>query len=91
MSEPSNEKRQQERNKVLQEKQDLVDVMSTPAGRRLMHKILARTGIYRCSFNGQSNATIFAEGGRNQGLMLLADIQTVAPGSYLKMLEENNA
>lgn len=84
------EHKRKEQNIIERDRQDLVTVMSSVEGRRLMHKLLARTGIYRCSFNGQSNATIFNEGARNQGLMLLADIQSAAPGSYITMLKEND-
>lgn len=80
---------EQQKLKLAQEQQDIVAVMSTEAGRRVMHRLLTRAGIYRCSFNGQSNATIFNEGARNQGLMLLAEIQSAAPGSYLTMIKEN--
>lgn len=71
------------------EQDDVRQIMSTEHGRRFIFKMLSRMGIYRCSFNGQSNTTIFNEGARNQGLMLLADVQTAAPGSYLTMIKEN--
>ena len=73
----------------LQEADDIKHVMSTEQGRRFVHGILERSGIYRCSFNGQSNTTIFNEGGRNQGLMLLSKVTQHAPGSYQLMLKEN--
>lgn len=79
---------QQQKNQRLSENEDIKMVMSTAEGRRFVNKLLERAGIYRCSFNGQSNNTIFNEGGRNQGLMLLSDIQTAAPGSYATMLKE---
>ena len=89
-SERNAEKTQQQKNQRLSEDEDIKIVMSTPEGRRFVNKLLERAGIYRCSFNGQSNNTIFNEGGRNQGLMLLSDIQTAAPGSYATMLKEKN-
>lgn len=70
--------------------QDIRDVMATEGGRRVIYKLLERAGLYRCSFNGQSNQTIFNEGGRNQGLMLLSDVTQYAPTSYQLMLKENN-
>lgn len=70
--------------------QDIRDVMATEGGRRVIYKLLERAGLYRCSFNGQSNQTIFNEGGRNQGLMLLSDVTQHAPTSYQLMLKENN-
>ena len=69
---------------------DVREVMSTEAGRRFVYRLIDRAGVYRCSFNGQSNSTIFNEGGRNQGLMLLTDITVNAPGAYQQMLKENN-
>ena len=73
----------------LQEVDDIKFVMSDARGRRLIHKLLERAGIYRCSFNGQSNTTIFNEGGRNQGLQLLSEVSVHAPGSFQLMLKEN--
>jgi len=73
-----------------QEESDIKYVMSDEAGRRFVYGILDRCGLYRCSFNGQSNQTIFNEGGRNQGLMLLSKVTRCAPGSYQLMLKEND-
>jgi exoribonuclease R len=73
-----------------QEVNDIREVMGTEAGRRVVYKLLDRAGIYRCSFAGQSNQTIFNEGGRNQGLMLLSDVTQHAPNSYQQMLKEND-
>jgi len=73
-----------------QEKQDIINIMSDESGRRFVHRILQRAGLFRCSFSGQSNQTIFNEGGRNQGLMILNEIMTHAPGSYQTMLKENS-
>ena len=71
------------------EKQDVINFMSTESGRRFVHRIIQRAGLFRCSFSGQSNQTIFNEGGRNQGLMILSEIMTHASGSYQLMLKEN--
>lgn len=81
--------RQEAENKRLQDIEDIRKVMSTEEGRRFVNKLLYRAGIFRCSFTGQSNQTIFNEGGRNQGLMLMNDVTTNAPGSYQLMLKEN--
>jgi hypothetical protein len=90
---PSDEVKEEAREKaklrVLQETEDIRFVMSSAEGRRFMCKLLCRARIYQCSFTGQSNQTIFNEGGRNQGLMLQADIMTHAPGSYQLMMKEN--
>lgn len=79
-----------QKEQTLAEVEDMKEVMSSSQGRRVIWKLLTRAGIYNCSFTGQSNGTIFNEGGRNQGLMLLADVQIAAPGSYLTMMKECN-
>jgi len=74
----------------LQEAQDVRDVMATIQGRRLLCKVIERSGIYKCSSTGQTNTTFFNEGGRNQGLQLLLEIIKNAPESYQLMLKENS-
>ncbi len=81
--------RQESEKRVEQYKADVKHIMSTEQGRRFVHMIIIRAGIFKCSFTGQSNATIFNEGGRNQGLMLLNDIKQHAPGSFELMEKEN--
>lgn len=84
------EKIQQERKRKSQkERDDVMKVMESPEGRRFVYKMIQRAGVFRSSFNGQSNTTIFNEGNRNQGLMLLADVTKYAPGSYDLMMKEN--
>ena len=73
-----------------QEREDIRAVMSTEQGRRVINKLIVRAGIYKTSFTGQSNQTIFNEGNRNQGLMLLTEVVRDAPGSYELMMKENS-
>lgn len=74
----------------MQELDDLKFVMGDPRGRRFIHKLLTRSGLYRCSFNGQSNQTIFNEGARNQGLQLLSEVSDErVRGSRDLMMKEN--
>ena len=82
---------QKEKKKKLAKEQDeLRQVMSNETGRRVLHRLLVRAGIYRTSFvQGQPDQTSYNEGNRYQGLMLLADIQEAAPGSYELMINEN--
>jgi len=70
-----------------QEQEDLHAVLSTPAGRRFVHRIIDHSGLYRQSFDGTSR-TYFAEGERNVALWLLAEVKSVAPRAYLTMLGE---
>jgi len=62
-------------------------LMGNKRGRRIMWRLLEKTGVYRCSFTGNST-TFFNEGQRNVGLMLTAQIHEHAPDAYALMLKE---
>ena len=83
---------QQEMTRIrLEELDDLRIVMGSQGGRRLIHRMLSRAGIYKCSFaaEGSSELTAFNEGGRNLGLWVLSEVGTACPAHYLKMIEEH--
>jgi hypothetical protein len=67
---------------------DTLFVMADPAGRRFMHRLLSRAGLYRSSFDVDPHRTSFNEGERNIGLFLMAEIMQVAAHQYAEMLEE---
>lgn len=67
---------------------DLLYVMTDPAGRRFMHKLLSEAGLFRSSFDSDPHKTAFNEGQRNVGLRLMADIMAIAPSQYAQMIEE---
>lgn len=62
-------------------------LMSDKRGRRFVWRLLAKTGVFRSSFTGNSE-TFFREGARNVGLMLLAEINEHSPEQYTLMLKE---
>lgn len=72
-----------------QEEEDMRWVMAQPQGRRLMSRILGLCGVYRSSYTGNSE-TFFREGMRNIGLILVADMQTLTPGDFVKLLQEHS-
>lgn len=72
-----------------QEKDDFKWLMGSKRGRRIVWRLLERTGVYRSSFTGNSE-TFFREGQRNVGLMLMAQIHEVCPDQYALMLKEQN-
>jgi len=74
---------------VDQEKDDFKWLMGSKRGRRIVWRLLERTGVYRSSFTGNSE-TFFREGQRNVGLMLMAQINEVSPDQYALMLKEQN-
>jgi len=80
-----------ERNKLAidQEKDDFKWLMGSKRGRRIVWRLLERTGVFRTSFTGNSE-TFFREGQRNVGLMLMAQIHEVCPDQYALMLKEQN-
>lgn len=69
------------------EKEDIKWLMSGKRGRRIMWRLLERTGIFRSSFTGNSE-TYFREGMRNVGLMLMAQINEACPEMYTLMVQE---
>ena len=71
------------------ELEDIKTVMSTQTGRRVMYRLLEKAGVFRLSYAGSTNDTMFNEGRRNQGLFLTSEIQSACAGSYFEMLKEN--
>jgi hypothetical protein len=78
-----------ERNKLalFTEQEDFKWLMGNKRGRRIMWRLLERTGMYRSSFTGNSE-TFFREGMRNVGLSLLAQVHEITPDQYAVMLKE---
>lgn len=72
-----------------QEAEDMRWAMAQPQGRRLMSRILGLCGVYRSSYTGNSE-TFFREGMRNIGLILVADMQTLTPEDFVKLLQEHS-
>jgi hypothetical protein len=76
------------REKHNQAKDDLIAVMETVPGRRVIQRLLEDTGLYRVSFTGNAT-TYFNEGMRNVGLRILADLQDFCPQLFLLMQQEH--
>ncbi len=68
---------------------DLKWLMSNKRGRRFVSRLLERAGVWRLSFNTNALTMAFAEGQRNEGLRLLAQITTHCPDRYTDMLKES--
>lgn len=62
-------------------------LMSSKQGRRVVHRVLALTGMHRSSFTGNSE-TFFREGRRAVGLEIEAEIIKHAAGGYADMVRE---
>jgi hypothetical protein len=63
-------------------------MMSMPSGRDYFFDLLARCHIYHPSFAANALVMAYAEGERNIGLTLQADIMEANPDAFLLMLKE---
>jgi hypothetical protein len=75
---------------LLNEINDLQWLMGNKRGRRIVQRLLAKTGLYRSSFNNSGSVTAFNEGQRNFGLRLMALIEAHCSDQYILMLQERN-
>jgi hypothetical protein len=81
------DRQRREEIKRLRDESDFKWLMADKRGRRIVHAMLAETGLYQTSFTGNSE-TFFREGARNVGLKLLAKVEALTPDNYIKMLQE---
>lgn len=63
-------------------------LMSTAQGRRIVWRMLERSGVYRSSFSSDAMVMAFNEGNRNSGLALLATVSNLSPAEYVEMMKE---
>ncbi|KAA3649390.1 MAG: endopeptidase [Proteobacteria bacterium] len=70
------------------EEADLKWLMSSKRGRRIIWRFLDRAGVFLLSFNTNAMTMAFAEGKRNEGLRLLAQIHALCPELYPVMVKE---
>ena len=70
------------------EDDDFKWLMGSKRGRRIVWRLLDRTGVFRLSFNTNSMQMAFAEGNRNEGLRTLAQIHALCPELYPVMMKE---
>lgn len=69
------------------DQEDILFILSQIQGRRFYWKLMQKCGIFQTSFTG-NNTTFFNEGMRNIGLLLLNELNEIAPQAYLQMIEE---
>lgn len=72
------------------EESDVRWLMGSPQGRRIIWRMLNRTGVFRSSYSSDALAMAFAEGNRNIGLQLLAQVHELCPDQYPEMVREAN-
>lgn len=67
---------------------DIRKVLSFPEGRRLYWRILESGGIFKGTFSGDVNWTLFREGERNLALTFLNDLMKAKPEAFTQMQRE---
>jgi hypothetical protein len=80
----------EERRRNRQAREDIREVMGLACGRRVIRRLLEHAGIYRLSYAGETNATMFNEGQRNVGLEMLANLNRYCPDLYVLMMQETH-
>lgn len=81
--------KQRERLQREQELADLRHVLETRPGRRFVWRLLAQAGCFRLSFTyAEPETTVFNEGRRSLGLLLMAEIHELDPSFYMTMAKE---
>lgn len=79
----------EQKNKRAKEIEDLRFVLNDQRGRRVINRLLEKTGVYRNPFTGNSE-TYFRCGEMNIGQFIVAEVQAVSPDSYTNLLKEFN-
>lgn len=64
-------------------------IMASKGGRAWIFDMLSRAHIWSSTVNQNPYFTYFSEGERNQGLMLLSEVEQAAPESYTRMIQES--
>lgn len=72
------------------ERDDIKWLMGSKRGRRIIWRLLDRSGVFRVSFNTNAMTMAFAEGKRNQGLLITSLIHENCPELYYTMVSEAN-
>ncbi len=67
---------------------DLRWMLGHPQGRRILNRILERTGVFRTSFNHSGSVMAFNEGRREVGLWVTAELSDASPDGFMKVLTE---
>lgn len=68
--------------------EDFKWLMSTKRGRRMVLRLLDETGVFRTSYDGATNQTMFNEGQRNVGLRYMAKLTEHTPEQFAAMVTE---
>jgi hypothetical protein len=70
------------------EAEDIKRIMADKRGRRFVHGLLDRAGVFRSSFHTNALTMAFNEGARNEGLKLTGLVMDNCPEQYQLMVKE---
>lgn len=76
------------RERTKQRDDDLRSVLSAPAGRRFLWRLLVQSGLHGASYSESPTATAYAEGRRAVAISLMREAQRVTPELYAVALKE---
>lgn len=68
---------------------DIRAIVAMPEGRRFFWRVLSEAGVFKTSFTGQVESTMFNEGARNKGLLFLMDLLEAKPSVFEQMQRES--
>ena len=78
-----------ERNKEID---DVIEVVSTPAGRRWYRRLMSKAGAFRCPYAGtDTNASNFNMGMQFLGFFMLDELMTAKPEAFQQMNREHKS
>lgn len=81
----SHGRRKEKRDRQLQQN-DLRAVLATPAGGRVLWRVLEHAGMFQSVFNLDAGLMAFLEGARNEALWLVSEINAVDPQAIFRLM-----
>lgn len=91
MSRLEDAKKAIERDDRQRERNDIIEVLRSPEGRRFVYRILIETGVFNSTFNKETLVMAFLEGRRANGLWLLGELEKSQPEALLQMQREDRS
>lgn len=67
----------------------VASILSTPSGRAWLWSVFQSCHMFQTSFSGDALRLAFAEGERNVGLRLLAQVMSANPDAWTLMMKES--
>lgn len=84
----ADKRRERDERKRDREKSDIRFILKSPEGRRIYWNIMSETGVFRLSYNGDTNNTLYNEGRRSVGLNMLNNLLDAKPEAFSQMQQE---